>query len=153
MIAADWSTIASFATALGTLVLAVATFAAVRSANKAARVSEAAYQVILRPVLIPSRMQDPMQKVCWMDNHWAALEGGQAVAEVVEDAVYVAISLRNVGNGIAVPFGWTSRDGLRRAKCPTPSLMSSPRSSAISTSHRRHRFLAGGDPRPSRSGA
>ena len=38
----DWSTVATFATAFGTLVLAVATFAAVRSANRAARVSEAA---------------------------------------------------------------------------------------------------------------
>ena len=36
----DWATIATFATAIGTLVLAVATFAAVRSANLSARVAE-----------------------------------------------------------------------------------------------------------------
>ena len=36
----DWSTIASVATAGGTLVLAVATFASIRSANRSARISE-----------------------------------------------------------------------------------------------------------------
>jgi len=37
----NWATIATFANAIGTLVLAVATFAAVRSANRSARVAEA----------------------------------------------------------------------------------------------------------------
>ena len=39
---ADWSTIASLATAGGTLVLAIATFGSTRSANRAARASEEA---------------------------------------------------------------------------------------------------------------
>ena len=38
----DWVTISSLATAGGTLVLAVATFASVRSANRAARTAELA---------------------------------------------------------------------------------------------------------------
>jgi cell division protein FtsX len=59
----DWATIASFATALGTLVLAVATFSAVRSSNRSARIAEASFQVNLRPVLVTSRLEDPIQKI------------------------------------------------------------------------------------------
>ncbi len=106
ILSADWSTIASFATALGTLVLAMATFVAVRSANRSARIAEAAYQVALRPVLVTSRIEDPVQKVRWMDDHWARLEGGQATIEFVDGSIYMAISIRNVGPGLAVPFGW-----------------------------------------------
>jgi len=47
----DWPTISSLATAGGTLVLGVATFASVRSGNRAARTAERALQVGLRPVL------------------------------------------------------------------------------------------------------
>ena len=39
---ADWATISSLATAGGTLVLAVAIFASVRSANRSARIAELA---------------------------------------------------------------------------------------------------------------
>jgi hypothetical protein len=102
----DWSTVATLATAFGTLVLAVATFASVRSANRAARVAEAAFQANLRPVLVTSRMQDPMQKIRWVDDHWAHLDGGQGLAELEDGSIYLAISLRNVGTGLAVPIGW-----------------------------------------------
>jgi hypothetical protein len=60
---ADWVTISSLATAGGTLVLAGATFAAVRSANRSARVAERSMLAGLRPLLMPSRLQDPPQKV------------------------------------------------------------------------------------------
>ena len=50
---ADWTTISSLTTGAGTLVLAIATFAAVRSANRAARVAEEALSVGLRPLLVP----------------------------------------------------------------------------------------------------
>ena len=56
---ADWVTISSLATAGGTLVLAVATFSSVRSANRSARVAERSLLAGLRPVLIPSREDDP----------------------------------------------------------------------------------------------
>ena len=46
---ADWSTAASLATALGTLVLALATFVAVRAANRAARVAETSMLIGIRP--------------------------------------------------------------------------------------------------------
>jgi hypothetical protein len=55
---ADWVTISSLATAGGTLVLAVATFSSVKSANRSARVAEQSLLVGLRPVLIPSREED-----------------------------------------------------------------------------------------------
>jgi hypothetical protein len=51
---ADWATISSLATAGGTLVLAVATFSSVKSANRSARLAEQSLMVGLRPVLVPS---------------------------------------------------------------------------------------------------
>ena len=102
----DWSTAATLATAVGTLVLAFATFAAVRSANRAARVAEAAYQANLRPVLVTSRLDDPAQKIRWVDEHWAYLAGAQAHVQMEDGNIYLAMSLRNVGNGLAVPIGW-----------------------------------------------
>ncbi len=103
---ADWATISSLATAGGTLVLAGATFAAVRSGNHSARVAERALLAGLRPVLMPSRLEDPPQKIHFADGHWVVAEGGAGVAEVTDDAVYLAIALRNVGSGIAVLHGW-----------------------------------------------
>ena len=47
----DWVTISALATAGGTLVLAAATFSAVRSSNRSARVAERALLAGLRPVL------------------------------------------------------------------------------------------------------
>jgi hypothetical protein len=103
----DWATVATFATAIGTLVLAVATFAAVRSSNRSARIAEEAFQVNLRPVLVTSRLDDPVQKIRWVDDHWARLEGSQANVEMVDGSIYLAISVRNVGSGLAVTFGWS----------------------------------------------
>lgn len=115
MLAANWATISTFATAVGTLVLAAATFAAVRSANRAARISEAAFRSNLRPVLVTSRLEDPVQKIRWMDDHWARVDGSQGLAELVEGNLYLAISLRNVGSGLAVPIGWHVTDGALNA--------------------------------------
>lgn len=119
----EWSTVATLATAVGTLVLAVATFASVRSANRAARVAEAAFHANLRPVLVTSRLQDPMQKIRWVDDHWVHLDGGQGSAEFVDGSIYLAISLRNVGSGLAVPIGWSvgSRPPVPDAQHDDPS--------------------------------
>jgi hypothetical protein len=106
MLAADWVTISALATAAGTLVLALATFGSVRSANRAARVAERALLAGLRPVLMPSRLDDPPQKVGFADEKWLVVEGGRFVAEATDDAVYMAMSLRNAGAGIAVLHGW-----------------------------------------------
>jgi hypothetical protein len=91
---------------VGTLVLALATFVAVRAANRAARVAEYSMQIGIRPLLMPSRLDDPTQKIMWGDEHWARLSGGSAVVEEVDGNVYLAMSLRNSGSGIAVIHGW-----------------------------------------------
>jgi hypothetical protein len=103
---ADWTTISALATGGGTLVLAGATFASVRSANRAARVAEMSLLARLRPLLIPSRLEDPQQKVMFVEGRWFAVGGSGAVAEAGDDAVYLVISLRNAGSGIAVLHGW-----------------------------------------------
>ena len=69
---ADWVTISSLATAGGTLVLAAATFAAVRSSNASARIAEAALQEQRRPILVNSRLDDATQKIGFADGHGCA---------------------------------------------------------------------------------
>jgi hypothetical protein len=95
----DWATVASLASAGGTLILAIATFASVRSSHRAARVAEYSMQIGIRPLLLPSRLDAPTQKIMWSDEHWASLAGGQAVAEIVEANIYLAMSLRNSAPG------------------------------------------------------
>jgi hypothetical protein len=127
----DWATIASLATAGGTLVLAVSTFASVKSANRAARAAERSLLAGLRPLLMPSRLQDPDQKILFGDGMWVHAPGGGGEALVAaggevgdlsargqfggdadgpaggqDEVVYLAISLRNAGTGIAVVHGW-----------------------------------------------
>ncbi|HEX4626495.1 MAG TPA: hypothetical protein VH231_18780 [Solirubrobacteraceae bacterium] len=108
MIAAetDWGTVAEVGTAVGTLVLAIATFLATRTANRASRVAEQALLISLRPVLVPSREGDPSDTVLWGDGHQIVLPGGFAWAEVRGDNVYLAISLRNVGAGLGALRAW-----------------------------------------------
>jgi hypothetical protein len=103
---ADWTTISALATAGGTLALAAATYSAVRSANRSTRIAEEQRQIGLRPVLMASRIQDPPEKVGWVDDHWAKVEGGRAHVEAVDGNIYLAGSVRNVGAGIAVLQGW-----------------------------------------------
>ena len=105
----DWTTIASLATAAGTLVLGFATFAAVRSSNRSARIAEAALQEQRRPLLAPSRLEDPQQRIMFLEGNWVSAAGGRAAVEHIDGAVYLAISLRNVGSGIAVCQGWSVR--------------------------------------------
>ena len=103
---ADWVTISALATAGGTLVLAGATFASVRSANRAARVAEQSLLAGQRPLLVTSRADDPPQKVGFADDVWFLIPGGQGAARATDEAVYFAIAIRNVGTGIAVLHGW-----------------------------------------------
>jgi hypothetical protein len=110
-VATDWVTISSLATAGGTLALAISTFSAVRSANRAARVAEQALLVGVRPLLLPSRLGDGMQKIYFVDGKRVTLPGGFGAAEVDADTVYLAISLRNSGRGIGVVHGWRFEPG------------------------------------------
>jgi hypothetical protein len=107
----NWTTISSLATAAGTLVLSFATFAAVRSSNRSARIAEAALQEQRRPLLAPSRLEDPKQKIMFLEGNWVSASGGRAAVEHIDGAVFLAISLRNVGSGIAVCQGWVVRPG------------------------------------------
>ena len=105
----DWGTAANLATAGGTALLAVATFSATRSANNAARSSERALLDGLRPIVVPSHWQDPVQKIRFIDGRWIPVPGGRAVLEVAAEAAYLVLSLRNVGRGLAVLHGWDLR--------------------------------------------
>jgi hypothetical protein len=104
----DWATISALATAGGTLVLAVATFASVRSANRSARVAQEALFVRMRPMIMPSRLTDPVQKIVFQEGKYFRLEGGRGFVEFDESTgvVYTAMSLRNAGQGISVIHGW-----------------------------------------------
>jgi hypothetical protein len=104
--AVNWTEASSLATGAGTLVLAIATFASVRSANRAARVAEQALLVNTRPLLVNSRLDDPSQKIFFQEGVPVMLEGGRGAALVKKDVVYLAISVRNAGRGIAVLHGW-----------------------------------------------
>ena len=99
---ADWVTISALATAGGTLVLAGTTYASVRSANRASRVAELSLMAGLRPLLVTSSDEDPVQRAGFGDSVSLTVPGGGAAAEVVDGRVYLAISLRNVGPGIGV---------------------------------------------------
>jgi hypothetical protein len=105
----DATTAASLATAAGTLVLAVATFASVRSSNRSARLAEYSMQLGIRPLLMPSRLDDAAQKIRWGDDHRATLRGAGAHLAIVDGNVYLAMSVRNAGSGIAVLHGWHIR--------------------------------------------
>ena len=111
LLTADWSTVSSLATGAGTLVLAIATFAAVRSSNRSARIAEVALQEQRRPIFVPSGLEDPMQKLNFSDGVWIKAEGGRAAADLIDGNVYLGINLRNVGNGIGVLQGWAVRAG------------------------------------------
>jgi hypothetical protein len=117
---ADWVTISSLATAGGTLVLAVATFSSVRSANRSARVAELSLLAGLRPVLIPSREEDAPQRIAFGDQVVLSVPGHGGVAEFRHGNVYLAIALRNGGRGLAVLHGWRVQTDVPAASDPNP---------------------------------
>lgn len=110
---ADWPTIASLATAGGTLILAAATFSSVRFGQRSTRIAERSTAIAeralligLRPVLVPSRATDPPETVRFGDGLTVIVAGGMAAIEHNEENYYFAIPLRNVGNGLAVLQSW-----------------------------------------------
>jgi hypothetical protein len=122
---ADWSTIASLATAGGTLVLAVATFSSVRFGQRSARIAERSTAIAeralllgLRPVLAPAHATDPPETVRFGDGRTVRVEGGMAAVERDGENYYFVIPLRNVGNGLAVLQAW--RLTARRPEVDTP---------------------------------
>lgn len=114
----SWASISNLATAAGTLVLAVAAFSSIRSANRSAQAAERAVLAGLRAVLLPSRADDRPEKVMWVDGHHVMLEGGGAYVEVLGDSLYLAMALRNVNTGLAVLQGWEAAARTRSAADP-----------------------------------
>jgi hypothetical protein len=110
---ADWVTISSMATAGGTLVLAVATFSSVRSANRSARVAERALLAGQRPLLVTSHDEDPPERVRFGEGQMLVVPGHGAALENAEGNLYMAIALRNGGSGLAVIHGWRVHVGER----------------------------------------
>ena len=98
--------IATLATAGSTVILSIATFASVRSANRAARAAEKSLLVGARPVLIHSREDDPAVRVGFGDGVVLSVPGHGAAVECREGRIYMAIALRNGGTGMAVLHGW-----------------------------------------------
>ena len=86
--------------------LAAATFSSVRSSSRSARSTERALMAGLLPVLVPSHMQDPPERIRFADDHWVEPSGGHAVLEAGPSAIYLAMTLRNVGRGLAVLDRW-----------------------------------------------
>lgn len=102
---ADWVVISSLATGGGTLALAATTYLSVKSANRAARVAELSLLAGLRPLLVASNESDELQRVNFYDVHGIAVPGGRGAVEIVDGNVFIVISVRNVGSGIAVLHG------------------------------------------------
>jgi hypothetical protein len=107
---ADLTTAADLATAAGTLVLALATFSAVRSGRRSAVLAEQALQAGVRPFLTPSKLSDDPLPVTFGDRHLVWIKGGRGTAELAPDAIYLTMSLRNAGQGPAVLHSWTAAD-------------------------------------------
>ena len=109
----NWATISSLAAAGSTLVLAGVPFVSVRSANRSARTADRAARVAersllagQRPLLMNSRLQDPAQKIDFQEGTRIPLGGGRAALKSTENVLYLAVSIRNVGSGLAVLHGW-----------------------------------------------
>ena len=103
---ADWVTISSLATAGGTLVLALATFSSVKSANRSARVAERSLLAGQRPILIPTHDDDPPQMVRFGDGELIHVRGHAGTVELKRENLYMAIGVRNGGSGLALIHGW-----------------------------------------------
>ena len=98
----DWATWAEVGTAVGTLVLAGATFSAVRSSSRTARIAERALLASQRPLLAPAGPDDPETQVQFADGQVFALPAGRPLAKRSGRIIYLAIPLCNLGAGIAV---------------------------------------------------
>jgi hypothetical protein len=99
----DW---AGWGTSVGTLVLAGATFAAIRSSNRSARIAERALHAGLRPLLVVARRNDPDQEVQFADGRVFEASAQEPLFRPEPDAVYLAVPLRNAGSGIAHLLGY-----------------------------------------------
>ncbi|MDX6616850.1 MAG: hypothetical protein QOD60_1941 [Solirubrobacterales bacterium] len=63
----------------------------------------------MRPVLVPSRADDPTQRVGFSDDVFLDVPGAAGIVRLANGNVYVALSIRNVGSGLGVIHGWHTR--------------------------------------------
>jgi hypothetical protein len=117
---ADWATISQVATAAGTTVLAVATFSSIKASQRATRLAERSLLAGQRPLLIPSREDDPPERVRFVDGVVVTVRGHGSQLVRHGDNFYLGIALRNGGAGIAVIQGWTASVGLISAQATRP---------------------------------
>ena len=101
-----WVTLADIGTAVGTLVLACATFVSVRASARSTRIAERALLAGQRPVLAPAGPDDPADNVQFADGRVFPLGNGQALVEQNVGVIYLAIPLCNVGAGLALLRGY-----------------------------------------------
>lgn len=114
----SWASLSNLAIAIGTLALAAAAFSSIRSANRSAQAAERAVQAGMRPVLLPSRLDDRPEKVIWVDGHHVMLDGAGAHLEQLDGSLYLALALRNVNTGLAVLQGWDPSAVVRLSNVP-----------------------------------
>ena len=118
---ADWVTISSLATAGGTLVLALATFSSVKSANRSTRLAERSLLAGQRPILIPTHEDDPAQTVRFGDGVLIHVRGHAGTIELQRENLYMAISVRNGGSGLALIQGWRVEVADQTSNQPPPT--------------------------------
>jgi hypothetical protein len=99
--------ISELATAGGTMILAVATFSSVRSASASTKLAERTLLAAQRPLLVPSNFDDASERIRFGDGIVVELTGHRGALKVHEGALYMALSLRNGGAGLAVIHSWS----------------------------------------------
>jgi len=102
----DWVTLADVGTAVGTLVLAGATFVAVRASARSTAIAERALLTGQRPVLAPAGPDDPAASVQFTDGLVFPVANGQPLVQRATGIIYLAIPLRNMGAGLATLRGY-----------------------------------------------
>lgn len=99
-------TLADAGTAVGTLVLAGATFVSVRASARSTRIAERALLAGQRPVLAPAGLDDQAERVQFADGRVFAMGKQQALVKHDTGVIYLAIPLCNVGAGLALLCGY-----------------------------------------------
>ena len=98
----DW---AAWGTSVGTLVLAGATFAAIRSSNRSARIAERSLLAGLQPMLVVAHRDDPVEEVQFADGRVFKAGHGSVLFHHEGNVIYMAVPLRNAGAGSPISRG------------------------------------------------
>ncbi|MBO0767990.1 MAG: hypothetical protein J2O48_04810 [Solirubrobacterales bacterium] len=116
---ADWVTISQVATAGGTLALAAATYSSIRAAQASTRLAERAMLAAQRPLLVHSNADDLTELVRFGDEVTITVPGHSGAAVNKDSGLYLGLSLRNGGTGMAMIHSWhTFADHDRRGDPP-----------------------------------